>query len=143
MKYNEAKKKVFEFIKKINDDFTYQEYVYTNFYSGDEYSDDNDSFLKFTVHVDRGGMHGGNCWGDNAENYSGSNISVNGFIIFDLFESIAPEINFISARIIARDFMTSTSSTDYEYYGNYSTMETFSFDFRFVLDELIKLGFIQ
>lgn len=142
MNYKEAKKNVLEFVRKLNDDFRYQEHVHTNFNDYVDH-DKDDSYLKFKVYVDRGGMHGGNCWGDDAENYSGSNISLNGFIIFDLFENIAPEINFIPARIIARDCVTSTTSTDYEYYGNYSTTEKFSFDFEFVLDELIKLGFIK
>ena len=104
---------------------------------------DYENKLTLTIDVDRGGANGGNCWGDEAEHYTGSSASYTYDIIFDLYELIAPNISFVDARSIAKNSLTIKEESNYEYYGNYSERELFTYNFENVLNQLINLGYIE
>lgn len=98
------------------------------------YNYDKDHSYEFRI--DRGGMSGGNCWGDAAESYDGYIGSYDSDeCIYDVLTEIDETMPFLVVKKLIEECKTVKTDTDYEYYGNCTNKETITYD----IDKMLKI----
>ncbi len=86
-----------------------------------------------------GGASGGNCWGDDAEYFEGDEKP--DFVVLEkALMKIVPTLSFLHFKEIERN-ITSSSKSDYEYYGNYQDWEINFIPLSTIYKVLEKLGY--
>lgn len=87
-----------------------------------------------------GGMTGGNCWGDDANESVSPEPAKSIDSVMDLiFEELCPDIKFMTYRRIMRELECEpTKSTSSEYYGNYTDYHKITVDLQRLYDLMIE-----
>lgn len=68
-----------------------------------------------------GGMCGGNCWGDSADQYVSPEPESDLCLLDELLESVAPGLTVKQYKQLLADVVRRDDRSDYEYYGNHTT----------------------
>lgn len=103
----------------------------------------NGSNTRYVVTWTTGGLTGGNCWGDDANEAVEAEDEPNLDALDNFLEKICPQITFLQYRRLMKNIVIrGNGETDYEYYGNYRTMGEKSFIYRELYDALVEKGLI-
>lgn len=99
---------------------------------------------EYQFKIDRGGMSGGNCWGNEPSSYTGYVGSYNtDEIIYDVLSEIDETMPFLVVKKIINECKTTETDEQYEYYGNYTNYEIITYDCRKMLNILAEKGIIE
>ena len=98
--------------------------------------------LYYQVEWVTGGLTGGNCWGDNADQSVSSDPEPELELLDQFLEVICPALTLRQYRELTATVVNRDSYTDYEYYGNYTTKGTKTISYRDLYNEMVKRGLI-
>jgi hypothetical protein len=98
--------------------------------------------LYYQVEWVTGGLTGGNCWGDNADQSVSSDPEPELELLDQFLEVICPALTLRQYRELTAAVVNRGSYTDYEYYGNYTTKCTKTVSYRDLYNEMVKRGLI-
>lgn len=101
--------------------------------------DDRDGFsIQYDKIIQKhitGGAEGGNCWGDEAKQFTNTK-APQGFIPLDrILTAVKPEISFLKYKEI-EELIVVDSGSEYEYYGNHTNYDTYTLDIEKLYDTL-------
>jgi hypothetical protein len=83
-----------------------------------------------TLKWEIGGARGGNCWGDDACQYTSYTEEPDFTLLDSILEAIVPDISFLKYKSIVSQVIIRKSGTDMEYYGNYTDYKTKTLDLQ-------------
>lgn len=82
---------------------------------GERYHNEEGIFVKWVT----GGITGGNCWGDEADQPVSPDEPEELTQLDQILERVSPEITFLQYKSLVKDVVVTGSYTQHEYYGNF------------------------
>ncbi len=98
--------------------------------------------IEIQIEWDIGGARGGNCWGDDACEYTSEEEEPEFKELDTILQKIVPKITYLEHKKLSSEVIEEDSRTDREYYGNYTNSSIKKIKLRKLYDTLVEMKLI-